>query len=431
MLLQSAAIFHSIIKSKIQACRKKNIKNSSNIFGASNQRKMNTETLNSNISPLEKITTSWDFMNEDDWHEEIDCFPGEYDEEYGIEADFCDKIDEVISLNLGKALIRLETVLEKFPIHHISVTVDLNGMENTDAFCMNSGSNQESGENNIGIGIGPGMVKSFLEKHFYANAYTNPYYELNFDHELIHGMDQNLWAYNPKGISPETPKEFILNYLLKYQSEGLACFSTFLRGMLAEKSFNKAANKFQKNWAIVTSFSEQNPENWQTISNKLKSHSYDPYNLGPMMVLQALNVKASLRNDLEQIQLLTKAMNIEVLTNDEINQLIIAGLELSFPEFVTGLYKPDASGRSFMPKEMLLPALDQVNSWSNFLTDDQQTKSEERTPISTLEEELDSIKHLDDEMLELKKLELDYNITIRKEYQQYQIKCDEFYRQIL
>jgi hypothetical protein len=124
-------------------------------------------------------------------------------------------------------------------------------------------------------------------------------------------------------------------------------------------------------------------------------------------------------------------MNIEVLTNDEINQLIIAGLELSFPEFVTGLYKPDASGRSFMPKEMLLPALDQVNSWSNFLTDDQQTKSEERTPISTLEEELESIKHLDDGMLELKKLELDYNITIRKEYQQYQIKCDEFYRQIL
>jgi hypothetical protein len=181
----------------------------------------------------------------------------------------------------------------------------------------------------------------------------------------------------------------------------------------------------------VTSFSEQNPENWQTISNKLKSHIYDPYNLGPMMVLQALNVKARQGNDLEQIKLLTKAMNIEVLTNDEINQLIIAGLELSFPEFVNGLHKPDASGRSFMPKGMLLPALNQINSWFNFLTDDQQTKSEERTPISTLEEELESIKHLDDEMLELKKLELNYAITIGKEYQKYQIRCDEFYQQIL
>jgi len=65
------------------------------------------------------------------------------------------------------------------------------------------------------------------------------------------------------------------------------------------------------------------------------------------------------------------------------------------------------------------------------LPEDQQKKSEERTPISTLEEELDSIKHLDDEMLELKKLELDYNITIGKEYQKYQIRCDEFYQQIL
>ena len=392
---------------------------------------MNMQTLTASTKKMSQISTSWYFTDEEDWADEIDYFPGEYDDEDSKDSDFCDNLDEVIHLNLDNAINRLDSVLNKFPIHGISVNVDLMGMNDTDAFCLNSGSYQQSGKNNIGIGIGPGMVKSFLEKHFYANAYTNPYYELNFDHELIHGMDQNLWAYNPKGISPETPKEFIVNYLLKYQSEGLACFSTFLRGMLAEKSFIKAADKFQKNWSIVTSFSEQNPENWQTISSKLKSHSYDPYNLGPMMVLQALNVKASQGNDLEQIQLLTKAMNIEVLTNDEINQLIIAGLELSFPEFVNGLHKPDASGRSFMPKEMLLPALDQVNSWFNFLTDDQQKKYEERTSISTLEEELESIKHLDDEMLELKQLELDYNITIGKQYQQYQIRCDEFYQQIL
>ena len=389
---------------------------------------MKTELQLNKIEKNHTIPTSWYFTDEEDWADEIDYFPGEYDDEDSKDSDFCDNLDEVIHLNLDNAINRLDSVLNKFPIHGISVNVDLMGMNDTDAFCLNSGSYQQSGKNNIGIGIGPGMVKSFLEKHFYANAYTNPYYELNFDHELIHGMDQNLWAYNPKGISPETPKEFIVNYLLKYQSEGLACFSTFLRGMLAEKSFIKAADKFQKNWSIVTSFSEQNPENWQTISSKLKTHNYDPYNLGPMMVLQALNVKASQGNDLEQIQLLTKAMNIEILTTEEINQLIIAGLELSFPEFVNGLYKQDICGRSFIPKGMLLPALAQINSWSNFLTYDQQKKYEERTSISTLEEELESIKHLDDEMLELKQLELDYNITIGKEYQKYQIRCDEFYQ---
>ncbi|WP_395803804.1 hypothetical protein, partial [Daejeonella sp.] len=268
---------------------------------------MNTETLHSNINPLEKITTSWDFMNEDDWHEEIDCFPGDYDEEYGIEADFHDKVDEVINLNLSNSLIRLETVLEKFPIHHISVTIDVNGMENTDAFCMNSGDFETTGRNSIGIGVGPRMLRSFLEKLFYPNSFNDPYYELNFDHELIHGMDQNLWIYSPKGVNAKTPKEHLLHYLLKYQTEGLACFSTFLRGHLAEKSFIKAASKFDKKWRLLTSFDEQNPENWKNLLNKMESHQNDPYHLGPMMVLQAIKVKAGENNDDTTLNLLEKA----------------------------------------------------------------------------------------------------------------------------
>ena len=40
---------------------------------------MNTETLKTNIALREEITTSWDFMNEDDWSENMDYFPGDYD----------------------------------------------------------------------------------------------------------------------------------------------------------------------------------------------------------------------------------------------------------------------------------------------------------------------------------------------------------------
>lgn len=94
-------------------------------------------------------------------------------------------------------------------------------------------------------------------------------------------------------------------------------------------------------------------------------------------------LKPARSNDLEQSQLLNKAMNIEVLTTDEINQLIIAGLELSFREFVNGLYTPNISRRSFMPKEMLLPALAQINSWSNFLTDDEQKNLKKETLFLT------------------------------------------------
>lgn len=392
---------------------------------------MNTETLKTNIAVREKITTTWDFMNEDDWCDDIDRFPGDYDEEYGIEADFHDKVDEVINLNLRNSLIRLETVLEKFPIHHISVTVDVNGMENTDAFCMNSGDFETTGRNSIGIGVGPRMLRSFLEKHFYANSFNDPYYELNFDHELIHGMDQTLWNYSPKGVNPKSPKEQLLHYLLKYQSEGLACFSTFLRGHLAEKSFIKAASKFDKNWRLITNFDEQNPENWKNISNKMEIHQNDPYNLGPMMVLQAIKVKASESNDSRLLDLLEKAMNIEYLNNDEINQLIIAGLELSFPEFVNGLYKPDLKGRSFMNKDFLFSAFEQVNSWEDYLTEEEKNKASQKVSISDLEHELNSINHLEGETSVLKKLELNYHIKTGKAYQNYQTKCHDFYKQLL
>lgn len=392
---------------------------------------MNTETLRKNIAVRENITTSWDFMNEDDWSDDIDFFPGDYDEEYGIEADFHDKVDEVINLNLKNALIRLETVLEKFPIHHISVTVDVNGIENIDAFCMNSGDFETTGKNSIGIGVGPRMLKSFLEKLFYSNSFNDPYYELNFDHELIHGMDQNLWNYQPQGISSETPREHLLQYLLKHQSEGLACFSTFLRGHLAEKSFIKAASKFDKNWKLLTNFDEQNPENWKNVLTNMESHQNDPYNLGPMIVLQAIKVKASEGNDSRLLDLLEKAMNIEYLKNDEINQLIIAGLELSFPEFVNGLYKPDLKGRSFMNKDILFSAFDQVNSWEDYLTEDEKNKASQKASISDLENELNSINHLEDEMSVLKKLELNYLIKTGKEYRNYQVKCQDFYKQLL
>jgi hypothetical protein len=391
---------------------------------------MNAETLNTKNKQGEEITTSWDFMNEDDWSDDIDYFPGDYDEEYGIEADFHDKVDEVINLNLGNALIRLEKVLEKFPIHHVSVTVDVNGMENTEAFCMNSGDFETTGRNSIGIGVGPRMLRSFLEKHFYPNSFNNPYYELNFDHELIHGMDQNLWKYSPKGLSAKTPKEHLLHYLLKYQTEGLACFSTFLRGHLAEKSFIKAASKFDKKWRLLTSFDEQNPENWKNVLNKMESHQNDPYHLGPMMVLQAIKVKASENNDDTTLNSLEKAMKIEYLNNDEINHLIIAGLELSFPEFVDGLYKPDLKGRSFMDKHVLFAAFERLNTWTDYLTEDEKNKASQEASITELEKELESINHLDDEMMVLKKLELDYQITNKKAYQDYQSRCNEFYENL-
>jgi hypothetical protein len=163
----------------------------------------------------------------------------------------------------------------------------------------------------------------------------------------------------------------------------------------------------------------------------MESHQNDPYHLGPMMVLQAIKVKAVENHDSTTLNLLEKAMKIEYLNNDEINHLIIAGLELSFPEFVNGLYKPDLKGRSFMNKDVLFAAFEQVNSWENYLTEEEKNKASQKVSISDLEHELNSINHLEDETSVLKKLELNYHIKSGKEYQNYQAKCHDFYKQLL
>ena len=162
----------------------------------------------------------------------------------------------------------------------------------------------------------------------------------------------------------------------------------------------------------------------------MESHQNDPYHLGPMMVLQAIKVKASENNDDKTLNLLEKAMNIEYLNNDEINHLIIAGLELSFPEFVDGLYKPDLKGRSFMNKDVLFAAFEQVNSWEDYLTEDEKNKVSQEASIKELEKDLERINQLDDEMVALKKLELDYQIKNKKGYQDYQSRCNEFYENL-
>jgi hypothetical protein len=142
-----------------------------------------------------------------------------------------------------------------------------------------------------------------------------------------------------------------------------------------------------------------------------------------MMVLQAIKVKAVENQDSTTLNLLEKAMNIEYLNNEEINHLIIAGLELSFPEFVNGLYKPDLKGRSFMNKDVLFAAFEQVNSWEDYLTEDEKNKVSQEASIKELEKDLERINQLDDEMVALKKLELDYQIKNKKGYQDYQSRC--------
>ena len=42
---------------------------------------MNMQTLTASTKKMSQISTSWYFTDEEDWADEIDYFPGEYDDE--------------------------------------------------------------------------------------------------------------------------------------------------------------------------------------------------------------------------------------------------------------------------------------------------------------------------------------------------------------
>lgn len=385
--------------------------------------------MNTTVVQKASIPMSWEFMNEGCWHEFMDQFPGNYDEEYGAEADFYEKVDEIVTLHYKNALQRLDDVLEKYPIHFTSISVDVMGMDDTAAFCLTPLPNKNKRNNTVSMGIGPGMVRAFLEKYWYPNAYISPFHELNFDHELIHGIDNNLKTYSTTLYSVESPKDIVLKYLLHYQTEGLASLVTFLRGISGEKSYQKASSKFNKNWSTLTMFAEPNPENWEMVSKTLKKHSYDFYELGPMMVLRAIEVQALNQNNTMRMQLVKKAINIEKLTQKEINELIIAGLELSLPQFVTGLITPSFNNAPFIKMEDLKFGLEYIFQWVNYQSSESLVTCQPVKTMAELESELQSIKHIGGE--DSKKFELEFAMMELEEKSAYEVHRSNFYKQFI
>jgi len=369
------------------------------------------------------------FTDEDNYDDFIPDFPGVYENEDQEGPIFEDVIHEVTMQYLHKAFDRLEYLFESDPIHNISIGIDLMGLAGIEA--IQTGGLNKDGKNNIMIGLMPNMIRAFLNKYWYQNSFLDPFYELNFDHELVHGLDTIILPLNPSFVNQKLPKEYFIKYLMKYRLEGLACLVTFLRGIQGEKSIVKSKEIFQSKIEKLLHCGMENKDDCEKFNEKVEDERNDPYEIGPMMMLHVIGVKAIRENDDTLLDLVKKGMRIEYVTDLEINRIIAAGLKIDLCEYISSLCEISWDERPFIEREKMKQMCQTVYYWELAPKDVNLSISASSKELEDLEHKLAGLNRSalseDDYTL----FEIEFNIDQLKKHINYHAECEDLYLKYL
>lgn len=371
------------------------------------------------------ISTSIYFTDEDNYDDFIPDFPGFYENEDQEGPIFEDVIHEVTMQYLHKAFDRLEDLFECDPINHISIGLDLMGFAGIEA--VQTGGLNKDGKNNIMIGLMPNMIRAFLNKYWYSNSYLSPFFELNIDHELVHGLDTIILPLNPSFVNQKLPKEYFIKYLMKYRMEGLACLVTFLRGIQGEKSIVKSKELFQSKIKKLFNCAIENKDDCEKFNEKVEEDKNDPYEIGPMMMLHVIGVKAIRENDDTLLDLVKKGMRIEFLTDLEINRIIAAGLKIDLCEYISSLSENGWDEATFVELEKMKKMCQTVYYWELAPKNVNLSISASSKELEDLEYKLASLDRDTLSENDYTLFEMEFNIDQLKKLINYHEECEDLY----
>lgn len=371
------------------------------------------------------IPTSIYFTDEDNYDDFISDFPGVYENEDQEGPIFEDVIHEVTMQYLHKAFDRMEDLFECDPIHNISIGIDLMGLAGIEA--IQTGGINKDGKNNIMIGLMPNMIRAFLNKYWHQNSFLDSFYELNFDHELVHGLDTIALPLNLSFVTQKLPMEYFIKYLMKYRMEGLACLVTFLRGIQGEKSIVKSKELFQSKIEKLHHCALDNRDDCEKFNKKTEEDRFDPYEIGPMMMLHVIGVKAISDKDDALLNLVKKGMKIEFLTDSEINRIIAAGLKIDLYEYILGLSENGCDETPFIESEKMQLICQMVYYWELAPKDVNLSIFASSKELEELENKLDGLDRSTLSEYDYTPYELEFNIDQLKNQINYHAECKNLY----
>lgn len=254
----------------------------------------------------------------------------------------------VVAKHVMSAVRNLEPLLCNRIINHISVGVDILGIEPGVAGFYYAFSDVEAGS--YGFNIGGYMVNEYLK------AYWNKEYELDtniafvWEHELTHLLDQHSLEEFKFCNNSTDVREFFMHYLLKYRNEGIAELYPMLKKPETIVNIEMAKERFAKELARINGLAWDDKNGVEEVKKSLLDHTLY-YTVGPWMILHILANSETVEIRSCAVAICDKISRSEAIENAEILKLIEYALAINNAQFIRALTKPGLDGKVFVEVE--------------------------------------------------------------------------------
>ncbi len=276
-------------------------------------------------------------------------FPGNYDEGDAAGKCFFNTASEVCRTHFVRAYQNLSPLLGDKYLKSLSVCIDLSGIFNATACYFFHCSDDKKGEYHFGAS--PSALTAYLKNYWDSDYILSPFYQHLWEHELIHMLDHEHAGYK---FSTESAnyKEFWIQYILSFRSEGLAELYDLMKGHNPIKDMNSARSKFRSEIFRLIIKGWYNSENIQK-SKKQISESVIYYSVGQWMVLHALGC-----TDNTELKSLLQKVSLQINNGLEVNEqdmfiIIKQALELDVDHFIHCLTERGSDGQVFISPVVL------------------------------------------------------------------------------
>lgn len=307
---------------------------------------------------MESIKVNPCCANDEDFEMEwFEGYHGFHIEEQEAEFDFFERINGAVENHFQKALTEVEPLLRSITIKQINLVSDYSGVLSLDgAIASWWYGRSQTVDGHYTIVASPRMINACL------HLMDNPDHELGgtisttWHHELIHLADQKAILRSGNWHKAGSDRMVRRKYLSKYREEGIAELWYVGKGHSKAREIENGREYFSKDLTRIAGIVSMGHKDRKSYSREvLNSNSY--YYAGPWMVLHALSCSSCTIIATIVCVAIEKIAQGELLSNEELFDLINASVNMDVETFMEALERPGYDGKAFANLRILEDAI--------------------------------------------------------------------------
>jgi len=297
-------------------------------------------TTDTQIAEVQSLPTVQAYITAEDYsQEDVAYLPGTYDWDFEEGPFFEDVALEVTEKAFQEACVRLKPLLERFPIQHLAVGIDIYGMEGYPTI-LHFGTNVgENGKATASFMMQPVLLEELLTVYFDENYVIKPQLLQQFDMALIHSMDYLSGQYLPLPDASVNPLTHLVFFLSGLRQVGMNKLVSSLQHSESNEISNGDPISTDE---LVKDFGQGN-DLFEKTNLFIQKLAPSIYKNAALIMLQAIRIDGSMKGDIQIAHLVEKVMNSpgNVISREEGFQLISYVLEMKNEEFLLAIGKSD------------------------------------------------------------------------------------------